>query len=239
MEKFGISLLTRFVVVFSVGLFGILAIEAVGKAGDIVEPAVTHDRDFSNDALFLEAIDKLAAKHVLGKYLKDRAPAALLDRNEGLSILRSEGTLGGRNGDGDCNRPTNGACVEAVCRHLPSYQCDDTSELLAIASSCRGSADGSCVESICRKIPSYQCDDSGEAMAIAQACRGAQGSCIDSAIRHLPSYQVDDSNEMISIANACRNAEGSCVESVCSRLPSYQCDDTNEFIAIARQCGGQ
>ncbi|MGZ5278698.1 MAG: hypothetical protein ACXWC9_02075, partial [Pseudobdellovibrionaceae bacterium] len=105
-------------------------------------------------------------------------------------------------GNPNCEPQTSvGSCVDAACKHLPTYQCDDLSEIREISTACANNYDGSCVDASCSRLPSYQCDDRSEVIEIAKSCSGSNGTCVTAACSHMPSYQCDDRSEIIALTN--------------------------------------
>lgn len=101
--------------------------------------------------------------------------------------------------------PTGSSCVDAACAHMPSYNCDDMSEIRDIARACTGNYDGTCVDAACSHMPSYNCDDRSEVTAIAQACSGlTNGNCVNDVCNRMPSYNCDDKYEIIDVINICK-----------------------------------
>jgi hypothetical protein len=222
-------------------LAGGISIPALGRPA--TSPVgMSENRDHSADITFQSKISRLADEFQLSLFLKSSqqaAPAtAAAARDLSAEARRSDEQPLDFHHDPDC-RPNAGSCIDAVCRHASSYECDDRSELAEVAAACRGNYDGGCVDQICSGMPAYQCDDRSEGIEIARACQGAYGNCVQAAYHYVSSYQVDDRSEGVEIARACSGSDGSCVESIASRLPSYETDDRQEFIAIAHQCSGR
>ena len=136
-------------------------------------------------------------------------------------------------------QPTVGACVDAACKHLPSYACDDMNEIREISAACANNRAGQCVDTACSHMPSYNCDDRSEIIEIAKACSGSEGSCLAAACKHMPSYNCDDRSEIVDLAKNCAGlVDGGCVDSVCAKMPSYSCDDTSEIKQVIQACKG-
>jgi hypothetical protein len=135
-------------------------------------------------------------------------------------------------------RPDKVSCIKAVCDKMPSYNCDDASELERVTEICRGS-NGNCINESCSKMPSYNCDDLHEIETIARACQGVGHGCLNSVCSKMPSYNCDDRHEVEAVAKACRGSSGECVDAICARMPSYNCDDLSELTQIAKQCSGR
>lgn len=153
-------------------------------------------------------------------------------------VTALKGLLSFKKNSCDPDQPTGDkkACVDYVCSKMPSYNCDEVSEVTAIAASCRGT-DVGCVKSVCSKMPSYNCDEADELKELAQSCRAVKSDCIDTICKKMPSYNCDEGSELTAIAAACRGTDSSCITDVCSRVPSYNCDEPSELIAIAESCG--
>ena len=102
--------------------------------------------------------------------------------------------------------PSGPSCVDAACKRMPSYNCDDLYEIKDIASACRGNYDGTCVDAACSRMPSYNCDDPYEVKDIAQACSGvSNGQCVNDVCARMPSYNCDDKYEIIEVISICKS----------------------------------
>jgi hypothetical protein len=132
-------------------------------------------------------------------------------------------------------------CVDAVCKHLPSYSCDDMSEIRAVTQVCSSQENGLCIEAACNRLPSYSCDDLSEIKQVAQACEGQYNNrCLDAVCSHMSSYSCDDISEIKQVGQACAGFnDASCVNSVCSRLSQHECDDLSELKQVIKTCKGQ
>lgn len=224
MFKFTLSLFFLFLNLF-------LSVNALANSSKKAKP---------NSPVAASTIKSLVADFYVNKALKPSSNRSLFSQAASLQ----SSTLGGQklsHGGGQCDEPEIGSCINAVCSYLPSYSCDDTSELRDIALMCGNNRDGSCIDSICRHMPSYNCDDVSELKEIAKVCSGpVDGKCINGACARMPSYNCDDTSELKNIAQACSGlVDGSCVDAVCSHLPSYNCDDTSEVIDVIRTCKNQ
>ncbi|MCB9073758.1 MAG: hypothetical protein H6623_09060 [Bdellovibrionaceae bacterium] len=130
-------------------------------------------------------------------------------------------------------------CIDAACGFLPSYSCDEISEVQEVGKACLGQTDGSCIKTACSKLPSYACDEISEIKAVGMACKGNfSGDCIEEACNKLPSYSCDEITELKAIGQACEGVTSGCIESVCKKLSSYQCDEISEIKEIAKACKG-
>jgi hypothetical protein len=102
-------------------------------------------------------------------------------------------------------QPKKGTCIAAACAKMPSYYCDEKSELKDIALAC-SNVDGRCLENVCKRMLSYYCDEPAEVKAIALACKGLLDSeCIDVVCSKMPSYYCDEFNELKEIVDMCKN----------------------------------
>lgn len=132
-------------------------------------------------------------------------------------------------------------CVDAVCKHLSSYSCDDMSEIRTVTQICSTQENGLCIDSACNHLSSYSCDDLSEIKNVAQACEGQYNNrCIDSVCSHLSSYSCDDISEIKEVGKACAGFHDTgCINSVCSRLSQYDCDDLSELKQVIKTCKGR
>ncbi len=177
-------------------------------------------------------VQKLADTYFARTYLKSLAKKKLADS----SFSGHESRVDGRE---ECRPEGRQSCIDAACARLPSYACDDISEIQQIGRACAGNFDGECVTAMCQRLPSYGCDDMSEVSTVAQSCRGNYGGdCVNAVCSHMASYACDDISELQQAASMCQHVDGSCINDVCSRMASYQCDDMQELRQVAQACGG-
>lgn len=137
-------------------------------------------------------------------------------------------------------RPDN-SCVDAVCARMPSYNCDDISEIREVAKVCANQIDGRCIEAACKRMPSFNCDDLSEIKQVAQSCEGQYDHrCVDAVCGRMASYNCDDISELRQVGDACRGFHNvGCLDSVCNKMASYSCDDLSELQQVIKTCKGQ
>lgn len=134
------------------------------------------------------------------------------------------------------DRPTPTSCIDSICKRIPSYDCDSTSDIREVGETCR-SADGSCIDEVCSKLPSYECNSLSDFDEIADVCQDSRGSCITSVCSRIPSYECDSLSDLEEIGQMCRGMrDNGCVEAICSRLPSYRCDSTSDLEDVIDEC---
>lgn len=135
------------------------------------------------------------------------------------------------------------SCIKSVCSYMPSYKCDEVSELQEIAKVCKDNFNGQCVSYSCSKMAGYKCDDLPEISLIASSCQHVYGSaCQNIFTSRLPTYLYDDTEEWVLINTSCRFATADavkCAEFSCSKLPAYRCDEAQEVRDILNSCIGQ
>ena len=139
----------------------------------------------------------------------------------------------------DDSRPPRGGCLEAVCSKLPSYRCDEPSELRRVNQMCSQVRSGACITNVCAKLPSYRCDEFSELESVAKICSEVPSSGIDAICSYLPSYRCDELSELNSIANMLKSTTRrtiECLKASCSRLPSYKCDELSELKYVLDSC---
>lgn len=97
-----------------------------------------------------------------------------------------------------------GACVEAVCKQLSRFECDDRDDMYEVTRACRN-VSGSCVTSLCSRMSSLACNEKVEVFEVAALCRGVVDiSCVDYVCSRLPRYHCDQISELREIVNQCR-----------------------------------
>lgn len=108
------------------------------------------------------------------------------------------------NEDG-CEMPKKGECIRVACSKMPSYNCDDRSEIKEIAMAC-SNVDGGCIENVCNRMSNYSCDDTSEIKEIALACKGLLDSnCINVVCSKLSDYSCDSFSELKEVIDMCKN----------------------------------
>jgi hypothetical protein len=102
-------------------------------------------------------------------------------------------------------QPKKSTCIAAACAKMPSYYCDEKSELKDISLAC-SNVDGRCLENVCKRMLSYYCDEPAEVKAVALACKGLLDSeCIDVVCSKMPAYYCDEFAELKEIVDMCKN----------------------------------
>lgn len=135
------------------------------------------------------------------------------------------------------------SCIKSVCARMPSYKCDDLSELQEAAKVCKNNYNGQCVDFSCSKMAGYNCDDLAEVGLVASSCQHVYGNaCQALFVSKLASYEYDSVDEWVAINTSCRYATADavkCVDYTCSRLSGHKCDDLDEVRDILNACISQ
>ncbi|WP_347358540.1 hypothetical protein [Bdellovibrio sp.] len=122
----------------------------------------------------------------------------------------------GNPGNPPPNRPPNcppdngggggfpGRCVEAVCKQLSRFDCDDRDDMYEVTRACRN-VSGPCVTSLCSRMSRFSCDEKLEVFEVANICRGlVDVACIDYVCSRLSRFDCDELSELRQIALQCR-----------------------------------
>jgi hypothetical protein len=136
------------------------------------------------------------------------------------------------------SNPNIKSCIDSVCSHLSPFDCDDASEIQAVAGVCKGNIDGDCVNSYCAKLGKFGCDDFSEVAQVAGLCKGlSSGDCSTTVCNHLGKFGCDDMSEIQSVAGVCTpNLDPDCLDTVCAKLGKFDCDDISEITSVAKSC---
>lgn len=105
----------------------------------------------------------------------------------------------------DCGGGGNtGACVEAVCKQMSRFECDDRRDMEEVTNACRN-VSGSCVTNICSRVSRFACDEKVEVFEVTNMCRGLLDiKCIDYVCSRLSRWDCDEISELKEIARQCR-----------------------------------
>ncbi|AHZ84160.1 hypothetical protein Bb109J_c1464 [Bdellovibrio bacteriovorus] len=97
-----------------------------------------------------------------------------------------------------------GRCVEAVCKQLSRFECDDKDDMYEVTRACRN-VSGPCVTSLCSRMSRFSCDEKVEVFEVAGLCRGLVDiSCIDYVCSRLSRFDCDEMSELRQVAQQCR-----------------------------------
>ncbi|MCB0415306.1 MAG: hypothetical protein KDD50_13300 [Bdellovibrionales bacterium] len=129
------------------------------------------------------------------------------------------------------------SCIESVCKHLNSWECDNRSELERIAQMCVGNRNGNCIDQVCGYVNSWECDNLSEMERVAGMCRGNRGGdCVKVSCGLVNSWECDNLSEMERVTGFCKDVDAKCIEFTCSKLNSWDCDNLSEIEEIAKSC---
>ncbi len=132
------------------------------------------------------------------------------------------------------------SCIKSVCSRMPSYKCDDLSELQNVAKVCKNNFNGQCVDFSCGKMAGFKCDEIEEIGLIASSCQFVYGNaCQYLYTSRIPNFKADDVDEWVAINSSCRMASADavkCAEFTCSKLGTFKCDDPEEIRDVLSAC---
>jgi hypothetical protein len=143
-------------------------------------------------------------------------------------------------GERRCREPLD-SCEKVVCDTLPSYLCDDVSDIRGVAQVCSVVRDSGCISEVIKKLPSYLHDDLSDMKDISKVCTDIPRTAISLTCSHFASYLCDDISDLEAIAKLFRGKRRQmvkCVKFACGKLPSYLCDDVSDIKQVVASCEG-
>lgn len=134
--------------------------------------------------------------------------------------------------------PDKKDCMDVVCKHVASYECNDADDLAKISNMCAKVYDSGCIENVCSKVASYECNDLDDMKKITNMCKNNfDGRCVDIICSKVASYECNDLDDMNKIGGICQQVyDADCINHVCNKLASYECNDLDDMKKIANYC---
>jgi len=96
-------------------------------------------------------------------------------------------------------------CVNFICNHLPSYDCNESWEVQEVVGACQDNFGTGCLETAISYLHSFDYNQRRELVEIAQACKyNWGGGCIQNTCARVNPFDCNERKEIVSIAMACR-----------------------------------